>query len=531
MRTQQGKRRETRGRSGPRWSRAQKSAVAGLAGAAALTAASAVLHTVWTAVPFVPVAIAQHLVRVTSGAVNSFFIGRLGYWAERLALLGTCVAFVLAGIPAGLIVNALGRPGSPRRSRLWWASLLPLWALSVALYVEYPELLVRRSFALVTLPLHVAAGGLAGWMYVRLVAPAKPVPTDLGRRYLLRSVTLGGLGVVLGVANLGRLIYRRPDPGTQRLVLAHVTGVKRRVLAPGDAAFAHIPGLTPEITSIVQHYVVDEELIDPDIDPATWRLSVGGLVGRPFRLTYDALKALAAVERYQTLECISNKVGGHLMSTAKWTGVPLPGILDRAGVRPGAVEVVFRSAGGYSDSLSIEQAMDPSTLIAIGMNGHVLPRAHGFPARLLSVGTYGMKNPKWLESIEVVDRPYQGFWEQRGWVKPAIVKTESRIDTPIDGAEVAAPVTIAGVAIAGDRGISGVEVSTDGGNTWNQARLKTVLGPYTWRQWLYRWTPQTRGTYPLLVRAYDGRGAVQSAEALGTFPSGAQGYERISVAY
>src|SRR5207302_7163972 len=152
-------------------------------------------------------------------------------------------------------------------------------------------------------------------------------------------------------------------------------------------------------------------------------------------------------DRYQTLECVSNHVGGNLMSNAKWIGVPLPEILDRAGVDTSrAVEVVFRAAGGYSDSLSIDQAMDHSTLIAIGMNGHVLPRAHGFPARLLSVGTYGMKNPKWLESIEVVDRPYQGFWERRGWSKTAVVNTMSRIDTPKSGAQIGGPIEVGGIA-------------------------------------------------------------------------------------
>ncbi|HEX9235475.1 MAG TPA: molybdopterin-dependent oxidoreductase, partial [Actinomycetota bacterium] len=215
--------------------------------------------------------------------------------------------------------------------------------------------------------------------------------------------------------------------------------------------------------------------------------------------------------------------------TAKWAGVPLPLVLDRADVHTGAVEVVFHAAGGYSDSLSIDQAMDRSTLVAIGMNDHVLPRAHGFPARILSVGTYGMKNPKWLSGIEVVDRPYEGYWEQRGWSKAAIVKTESRIDTP-RGTTVHGPsVSIAGIAFAGNRGVSKVEVSTDGGRSWDPAHLRTPLSAYTWRQWLYRWAPRTRGQAGILVRAYDGRGSVQTSRYVRPHPDGASGYDATTV--
>jgi hypothetical protein len=277
-------------------------------------------------------------------------------------------------------------------------------------------------------------------------------------------------------------------------------------------------------------YVVDEELVNPVIDASSWRLQVSGLVKRPMQLSYDALKRLPAVERYQTLECISNRVGGNLMSNAKWIGVPLNEILDRAGIDTDrAVEVVFRAAGGYSDSLPIHHAMADSTLIAIGMNDHVLPRAHGYPARLLSVGTYGMRNPKWLESIEVVDHPYQGYWEQRGWTKRAVVETESRIDVPTNDAVVGRSLTIAGVAFAADRGISQVEVSTDGGRTWNHGELKTELGPYTWRLWRYRWTPSRSGRYQVVVRARDGRGRLQASAHHEPYPSGSSGYDEVVV--
>lgn len=508
-------------------SRIRAPAAAGLAGTAALTACLAVLSTLWTKIPFVPVNIAQRVVRVTSGQVNSFFIDRLGHWAQRLALLGTCVGFVVAGVLAGVVVRALAGERT-RGSALWWISFLPFWVVSVGLYVTYPQSLGRVPFAFVTLPLYVAAGGAARWVHERITTPPSRQATELTRRFFLRSALLGAGAVAFGVADLGRLLYRRRDPGLDPLHLSNVTEAALPSPAPGDAAFDDIVGLTPLVTSTAHHYVVDEELIDPDIDPEAWRLQVGGLVDHPLELTYADLKAFPAMERFQTLECISNKIGQRLISTAKWTGVPLHLILERAGLQAGAVEVVFSAAGGYSDSLPVAKAMDESTLIATGMDGNVLPRAHGFPARLLSTGTYGMKNPKWLEAIDVVDRPYQGFWEQRGWVKAAIVNTGSRIDVPINHALLPAAVTVAGIAFAGERGISKVEVSTDDGATWNEADLRSELSPFVWRQWRYEWAP-TQGDHVVLVRATDGEGATQTMQVAGTFPSGATGYDGIEV--
>jgi DMSO/TMAO reductase YedYZ molybdopterin-dependent catalytic subunit len=193
--------------------------------------------------------------------------------------------------------------------------------------------------------------------------------------------------------------------------------------------------------------------------------------------------------------------------------------------------VVFHASGGYSDSLSLDQAMDERTWIAVGMNDHVLPRAHGFPARVLSVGTYGMKNPKWLTGIEVVDRPYQGYWEQRGWSKQAVVKTEARIDVPQGGDRVVGSLAVAGIAFAGDRGISRVGVSTDGGRTWADAELKPALSDVTWRLWRIPWTPENRGTVEIAVRAYDGAGRVQTKANAAPHPDGASGYDAITVSH
>lgn len=504
----------------------RRAAAAGLAGTVAATVATALLHTLWPAVPFPPVAIAQELVRAPSGAVDSFFIDRLGHWAQRLAVLGTSLAFAGSGALLGIARARLRRRASATPMLAATVALLPLWLASVVLYPSTPQHLDRLLFAAVTLPVWVGAGWFAARVLVYLTDEGSVRP-NATRRVVVRAIGFGGAGVLVGLANLGRLLYRRPDPGQERFAGAFERARKPRP-STDDTAFEEVPGLTKEVTSNAAHYVVDEEIIDPDIDPETWRLAVTGLVASPLSLTYDELLSYPLVERFHTLECISNEIGGHLIGTARWIGVPLHHILDDAGVRPGAVEVVFR-AGGYSDSHSVEVAMDDSTLIAVGMNGRVLPRAHGFPARLLTLGTYGIKNPKWLTEIEVVDSPHEGFWQQRGWSKTAIVKTGARIDVPKDGATEGTTVTAGGIAFAGPRGISRVEVSTDGGSSWNEARLKTPLAEHTWRLWTYTWTASSADADRLVVRAYDGAGARQPATATDPYPSGASGYHSVDL--
>ena len=505
----------------------RRSALAGLFGTAVLMLAAAVVHVAAPSVPFLPSSIAQALVRTPPGSVESWFIGLLGHWAQRLALIGTALAFALSGAVLGLAIPPVVRRLRARQPVGGALVFLALWAASVAVYPSpAPPALSRWPFAAVSFPLYVAAGAMAGLALMRLSnrEPAQSIATDRSRRYFLASMGLGGAGVLLGMSSVGSLFHRRPDPGDQ---LLRVFGLMPATPPPLDPAFQRIAGLSPALTPISDFYVVDESLIDPDIDPATWRLSIGGLVDRPFALSYPQLNRFPLIERFHTLECISNRVGGDLISTARWVGVPLRHILERAGVKPGAVEVVFRAAGGYSDSLPFDHAMDDTTLIAIGMNGHVLPRAHGYPARLLSVGTYGMKNPKWLTSIEVVNRPYVGFWEDRGWNPAAPIKTFSRIDTPRRPGSRGGRVVVAGVAFAGDRGVEQVEVSMDDGRTWNVAQLEPALSPYTWRRWKYV-SPPDRASRAV-VRAVDGRGVTQVQAPDDPFPDGASGYDSVVV--
>jgi DMSO/TMAO reductase YedYZ molybdopterin-dependent catalytic subunit len=364
-------------------------------------------------------------------------------------------------------------------------------------------------------------------------------PADAGRRQLLRQglIALGlvGGGVALwelvssGVASsLGLALRPRPATGLS------LGNVPDRILPPPQptyGTFADVSGQTADVTPTDQFYYVSKDLAsDPTINIHSWRLKIDGAVAQPFSLTYDELKALPTQQRYHTLECISNEVGGSLMSNALFVGTSLADLLNRAGIQLGASTVIFQAADGYSDSLHLSQALDPRSLVVHTINGAALPSAHGYPARLLVPGLYGMKNGKWLTQLTVSAKDYTGYWEGAGWSREARVKMTSRIDTPLDGDTLRArPTAIAGVAFAADRGVSRVDVSVDGGKTWQVATLRRPLGDLTWVLWELPWTPAS-GIYTIVVRCIDLQGYVQSPVNADTLPDGASGYHNIQVA-
>ncbi len=261
-----------------------------------------------------------------------------------------------------------------------------------------------------------------------------------------------------------------------------------------------------------------------------WSLSIKGLVERPLTLTYEQLVARPAVTQIVTLECVGNTVGGEFIGTAKWGGVPLQPLLEEAGARSEAYDVVFRAADGYSDSIRLARAMAGDVLIAHRMNGVPLPQGHGFPARAIVPGHYGMKSVQWLTDIEVVAQDYKGYYAQKGWTDEAVIKTTSRIDRPGHGATIRGPVrTIEGFAFAGTRGIKLVEISTDGGEHWMPATLAPPLSSASWRFWRYEWRVPGPGRRQLVVRAADGTGTVQTSIEQEPAPDGASGLHEITV--
>ena len=513
--------------------RTSESFVAGTAAMVVATAVLGLVHLVQASFPFPPLGLAQRLLRLVPGPVAVFFIDLLGHWALRLFAVGFTVASILAGGAAAVLV---ARAGPARRTRAAWLAGGLLGLVALGGYRGQPGAPSLLMYGAVVAVAAVAYVSVLQGALGRLERDPVPAPASgLGRtrRELLRAA-VGAAGLLATGFAIRRLTGGIGDSGGQPLARPAGAAPVRPAPAPApgdDPGAWEIAGLTPEATSNRLHYTVDESIIDPNVDRGSWRLRVEGLVGRPAVLGYDELLAMPSTEQYVTLQCISNLVGGDLVGTAKWTGVPLARVLERAGgAGQGAVRVVFHAVGGYSDSLPIAKALDPETVVAYGMNGRSLPRAHGFPARIIAPGIYGMKNVKWLERIEVVDYDYEGYWQRSdGWDNVAEIKTASRIDVPQELTSAESAGVVAGLAWAGDRGIRRVEVSLDGGASWVPATLRRELARAAWRQWRLPLPPGASGRHRLKVRATDGRGDLQTARPAPPHPSGASGYHEVDV--
>jgi len=355
----------------------------------------------------------------------------------------------------------------------------------------------------------------------------------ISRRNLLRNgVIVAGI-VLLGV---GAWRFITEGVSTSRVsvtgLLQHYTSKIVPPPTPNYGTIRSVQFLSPEITANDQFYIVSKNLAaDPTVDGNSWRLTVDGQVDNPFTLTYQELLGQPMKQQYESLMCISNEVGGQYMSNALWEGIPLMDLLQRAGVKAGATKIVFHAYDDYTDSIHLTKALEPTTLLAVRMNSTTLPQEHGFPARMLVPGIYGMKHCKWVTRIEVVNYDFQGYWQQRGWSDPAPVRLTTRIDTPLDGSTVTANRTtyIAGVAFSGNKGISEVDVSTDSAQSWQRATLKRPLSGLTWVLWELAWQPPQAGTYIVTARAIDLEGNVQDPTEEPPLPNGSSGYHSITI--
>lgn len=372
--------------------------------------------------------------------------------------------------------------------------------------------------------------------------------SELNRRQAIAQLTAGSL-VLSGIAiGLGRWLSS-PTEEQPIEVAVETPGVPTPTSQPSPTppptqeGFVPVPGTRDELTPIADFYRVDINLLPPDksdfereTDNLTERLRaqgggldlpsdsyvlrVDGLVETPLTLNLTDLKSFPPVNQYATLECISNPVGGDLISTTQFTGARLKDVLERAGLLAEAVDIRFTGVDGYTESLPLEAALDQRTLLCYNMGNKPLTQSHGSPLRLYTPNRFGMKNPKWIIKIEAVNEDYQGYWEQRGWSEQAWVQTTAVIDTiQTNGA---GQTEIGGIAFAGERGINEVEVRVDNGE-WVSSELNRALSPLTWVLW--RATLEIpAGSHQVSVRATDGDGEIQTAQESDTHPDGATGY-------
>jgi DMSO/TMAO reductase YedYZ molybdopterin-dependent catalytic subunit len=297
-----------------------------------------------------------------------------------------------------------------------------------------------------------------------------------------------------------------------------------------EARIQPAPGTRSEITTNADFYRIDINTLPPALDGSAWELKLDGLVVQPATYKIEDLVNRPSVSQMVTMQCISNPVGGDLTSTARWTGVPLKNLLAEVGLREGAQAIYMEAADGFYETISVEEAMDERVLMVYAMGGVPLPVEHGFPLRIYIPGHYGMKQPKWITHMEVIDNAGRGYWVERGWSQTAVPKTTSVIDTvAVDQPDPdTGMVPVGGIAWSGTRGISKVELSVDDG-PWMDTQLRLpALSPLTWIQWRYDWD-QTPGTHEFKVRAYDGNGDLQVAQPGDPYPDGATGINTMRV--
>jgi DMSO/TMAO reductase YedYZ molybdopterin-dependent catalytic subunit len=423
----------------------------------------------------------------------------LGWWAGTRVAGGVTRAVPVFAGAAGLATLALGRD-----PRVGWPLAAAVAGVSLLAGLGVLTLLIRLS------------GDRNG--------------VDEGRRRFL--VGAGAvLGLTLVAAAGGRALLGRAKLSLARREEVVLPPAKVPAAPPTPAASLDVPGITPIVTSNDDFFRIDTALSIPTVDLDAWTLRVTGMVDREVELTFADLLAFPLEEHHVTLSCVSNEVGGDLVGTALWLGVPLGRVLDLAGPTAGAEQVVGRSVDGFTVGFPVDAVYDGRTaLVAVGMNGEPLPFEHGFPVRLVVSGLYGyVSATKWLAELELTTWDgFDAFWVPKGWAKEAPVKTQSRIDTPRAGATLdTSERAIAGVAWAPGRGISAVEVAVDDG-PWHPAELSAPLSSDVWVQWRVTWRPEP-GDHVIRVRATDGTGETQDETIRRPAPDGATGHHTVRV--
>jgi DMSO/TMAO reductase YedYZ molybdopterin-dependent catalytic subunit len=534
----------------------------GLISGAIAIAVSLALRTFFSAM-FIPELASQTLFSLTPGEVESQAVETLGPIAKYSAFIGALIVnLVVYGI-VSLIVYKIHIKINSGNSFLLAAAISSGISYVVILIISFVLMAVAdieiqslsiQTIIMYLIPPHIAFGFTSAFFYRNIqprASKAAPKETtgsvettvssgvDQNRRLLIKAGLASVVVIPLLYLGLNNLLFPR-ESAQSRLPLESEVASKPRSAGFEDPRLTAL--LASEITPTDLFYRVDINPVPPTVDINSWRLVVKGLVSRPLTLTYEQLKARPSVQQIATLECVSNKIANDFISTAIWNGIRFKDLLNEVGVKPSAKYIVFRCADGYDVGIPLERGFQEGSILAHGMNGETLNAKHGYPVRAIIPGLYGMMNPKWITEIELIDRVYEGYWQKKGWANNAQYNTHSYIVIPGNAPVrkifrnlgsvnivVGEQIPIAGVAFAGDREISRVQVSTDGGATWRDARIKNPLSPYSWVIWATELDVTSKANYKIVVRATDKTGKIQTGEVREPFPNGATGYHMIDV--
>lgn len=483
-------------------------------------------------------------------AVTGIIFGLLLVWIGLRRPLALLSAGLIGGalLWLGMVVVESSLPQTATGlllGEVWLLLLLLGWGVQLAWLVR------------ALLP---AAAAAVSAESVQTEAPAAPRPASMTRRSLLLLSSASLVSLVVLILGLDKYAAANRTGGTVLSLPVAGKGPTNEVPASGTPAANQpgvipygpqftsgpaaspsldllskridpAPGTRPEITPADDFYRIDINVVPLEVDTSSWRLTLKGLVKNPLSLTLDEIRSRPSVTQAVTLSCISNPVGGDLISTNYWTGVRFKDILAEAGLQPTVSDINIKAADGFYESVPLSEAMDDRTLLVYAMNGQPLTVAHGFPLRIFIPGHYGMKQPKWITDMAAADSAGAGYWVERGWSETAIPMTTAVIDTvSVDKNALAQNgiFPLGGIAYAGAKGISKVEVQIDQ-EAWVEAELRNpAVSPLTWVQWRYDWKP-VPGTHDVAVRATDGRGILQITHAFDPAPQGATGIHSVRI--
>jgi DMSO/TMAO reductase YedYZ molybdopterin-dependent catalytic subunit len=470
-------------------------------------------------------------------AIGGLVIALQPPWGKDLMaqLFGTNDKAVLdiAVTIGGLMVGGVLGLAAKRDERIAIAGFAAFGVIAFVLLLQDPLNTLPPS-VIVAMVATVAGLVTLSWLdgAIRKLASSSDAAPDSGRRgfvALAALLVVGGSGLavagrLLG-GQVGGSVAQPPEPlPTPRETVAPI---------PAAADFSTDPavaGISPIVVPNADFYRIDTRLNTPRVDAAKWSMKIHGMVDREITLTYAQLLARPLVERFVTIACVSNEVGGTLVGNARWTGTSLVDLLNEAGIKAGATQVVGRAIDGWTAGFPTDHLSGAGgdAMVVVAMNGEPLPAQHGFPARLIVPGLFGyVSATKWLSEIELTTlEAFDAYWVPLGWAKEGPILTQSRIDRPMNGAIVTpGAYDIAGVAWAPTRGVSRVEIQVDDG-AWQQAQLSQPLSNYAWVQWRAA-VDVAAGEHTVKVRATDGTGATQPEPRTSPAPDGARGWHQV----